>query len=90
MHWRTRRPANSFFRAAAVALGSCCARVRGASTRLARWNNVRPFRMDRARRTEILRDMLYRGSDVINEVSWVVFDEVSHRLAAHPRRVCAR
>ena len=27
MHWRTRRPANSFFRAAAVALGGCCALV---------------------------------------------------------------
>ena len=29
--------------------------------------------------TEILRSMLYRGSEVMREVKWVVFDEVSKR-----------
>jgi ATP-dependent RNA helicase DOB1 len=28
--------------------------------------------------TEILRSMLYRGSDVIREVAWIVFDEVHY------------
>eukprot|EP01080_Neovahlkampfia_damariscottae_P008060 gene8060-12522_t len=28
--------------------------------------------------TEILRSMLYRGSELLNEVSWVVFDEVHY------------
>mmetsp|Transcript_95215 Transcript_95215/g.308313 ORF Transcript_95215/g.308313 Transcript_95215/m.308313 type:complete len:1047 (-) Transcript_95215:81-3221(-) len=28
--------------------------------------------------TEILRSMLYRGSDVVREVAWVVFDEVHY------------
>ena len=26
--------------------------------------------------TEILRSMLYRGSEVMREVKWVIFDEV--------------
>mmetsp|Transcript_7529 Transcript_7529/g.28276 ORF Transcript_7529/g.28276 Transcript_7529/m.28276 type:complete len:1035 (-) Transcript_7529:78-3182(-) len=28
--------------------------------------------------TEILRSMLYRGSELLNEVSWVIFDEVHY------------
>jgi ATP-dependent RNA helicase DOB1 len=28
--------------------------------------------------TEILRSMLYRGSEVMREVSWVIFDEVHY------------
>lgn len=28
--------------------------------------------------TEILRNMLYRGSEVIREVSWVIFDEIHY------------
>jgi len=28
--------------------------------------------------TEILRSMLYRGSEVIREVAWVIFDEVHY------------
>lgn len=28
--------------------------------------------------TEILRSMLYRGSEVMREVSWVVFDEIHY------------
>ena len=28
--------------------------------------------------TEILRSMLYRGSEVMREVAWVVFDEVHY------------
>lgn len=28
--------------------------------------------------TEILRSMLYRGSEVIREVAWIVFDEVHY------------
>ena len=28
--------------------------------------------------TEILRSMLYRGSEIIREVAWVIFDEVHY------------
>jgi ATP-dependent RNA helicase DOB1 len=28
--------------------------------------------------TEILRSMLYRGSELLNEVQWVIFDEVHY------------
>ena len=28
--------------------------------------------------TEILRSMLYRGSEVIREVAWIVFDEIHY------------
>ncbi len=28
--------------------------------------------------TEILRSMLYRGSEVIREVAWVVYDEIHY------------
>lgn len=28
--------------------------------------------------TEILRSMLYRGSEVMREVAWVIFDEVHY------------
>ena len=28
--------------------------------------------------TEILRSMLYRGSEIIREVAWVVFDEIHY------------
>lgn len=28
--------------------------------------------------TEILRSMLYRGSEVIREVAWVIFDEIHY------------
>ena len=28
--------------------------------------------------TEILRSMLYRGSEVVREVAWVIFDEVHY------------
>lgn len=28
--------------------------------------------------TEILRSMLYRGSEVMREVKWVVFDEIHY------------
>jgi ATP-dependent RNA helicase DOB1 len=28
--------------------------------------------------TEILRNMLYRGSEVMREVAWVIYDEVSN------------
>ena len=28
--------------------------------------------------TEVLRSMLYRGGDVIQEVKWIVFDEVHY------------
>ena len=34
--------------------------------------------------TEILRSMLYRGSEVMREVKWVIFDEVCTR-----RNTCA-
>ena len=27
--------------------------------------------------TEILRSMLYRGSDLVRDIEWVIFDEVS-------------
>jgi antiviral helicase SKI2 len=27
--------------------------------------------------TEILRSMLYRGADLIRDIEWVIFDEVS-------------
>lgn len=28
--------------------------------------------------TEILRSMLYRGSEIVREVAWVIFDEVHY------------
>lgn len=28
--------------------------------------------------TEILRSMLYRGSEIMREVGWVVFDEIHY------------
>ena len=28
--------------------------------------------------TEILRSMLYRGSEIIREVAWVIFDEIHY------------
>ena len=28
--------------------------------------------------TEILRSMLYRGSEIMREVAWVVFDEIHY------------
>lgn len=28
--------------------------------------------------TEILRSMLYRGSEVMREVAWVIFDEIHY------------
>ena len=28
--------------------------------------------------TEILRSMLYRGSDVVRDIEWVIFDEVHY------------
>jgi len=28
--------------------------------------------------TEILRNMLYRGSEVVREISWVIFDEIHY------------
>lgn len=28
--------------------------------------------------TEILRSMIYRGSELLREVSWVVFDEIHY------------
>ena len=28
--------------------------------------------------TEILRSMLYRGSEIIREVAWVVYDEIHY------------
>jgi ATP-dependent RNA helicase DOB1 len=28
--------------------------------------------------TEILRSMLYRGSDILREVAWVIFDEIHY------------
>ena len=28
--------------------------------------------------TEILRNMLYRGSEVVREMSWVIFDEIHY------------
>ena len=28
--------------------------------------------------TEILRSMLYRGSEIIKEVGWVVYDEIHY------------
>jgi ATP-dependent RNA helicase DOB1 len=28
--------------------------------------------------TEILRSMLYRGSEVIREVSWIIYDEIHY------------
>ena len=37
--------------------------------------------------TEILRSMLYRGSEVMREVKWVVFDEV-HYMRDKERYTC--
>ena len=39
--------------------------------------------------TEILRSMLYRGSEVMREVAWVIFDEIHYmrdkgKYAMHP------
>ena len=31
--------------------------------------------------TEILRSMLYKGADIIRDIEWVIFDEVSRRWA---------
>ena len=28
--------------------------------------------------TEILRNMIYRGSEIVREVKWVIFDEVHY------------
>ena len=28
--------------------------------------------------TEILRSMLYRGSEIVREVAWVIFDEIHY------------
>ena len=28
--------------------------------------------------TEILREMLYRGSDLVREIEWVIFDEIQY------------
>lgn len=28
--------------------------------------------------TEILRSMLYRGSEIMREVAWVIFDEIHY------------
>jgi superfamily II RNA helicase len=30
--------------------------------------------------TEILRSMLYRGADLIRDIEWVIFDEVSEHF----------
>ena len=34
--------------------------------------------------TEVLRSMLYRGSEVVREVAWLVYDEI-HYLKCAPR-----
>lgn len=34
--------------------------------------------------TEILRGMLYRGSEVLKEVAWVIFDEIHYMKASPP------
>ena len=36
--------------------------------------------------TEILRSMLYKGADLIRDIEWVVFDEVSEWLLRTTRR----
>ena len=33
--------------------------------------------------TEVLRGMLYRGSDVVREVKWIIFDEVHYLSLIH-------
>ena len=37
--------------------------------------------------TEVLRSMLYRGSEVVREVAWLVYDEI-HYLKYAPRPIC--
>jgi ATP-dependent RNA helicase DOB1 len=37
--------------------------------------------------TEILRNMLYRGAEIMREVAWVIFDEV-HYMSDRSRGVC--
>lgn len=37
---------------------------------------------------QILRSMLYRGSEIMREVAWVVFDEIHYMRDAGLCRIC--
>ena len=40
--------------------------------------NIKPEASCLIMTTEILRNMLYRGSDLVRDIEWVVFDEVHY------------